>query len=477
LRRLSATAELLLSPAPARSPWSALQPGVDPLRWAKLLRRAYDEGAGGGAEPSPILREVVARSWRRSATAGIDPDRPAPRMLDDAETARRLERHPLGEVLPLIAAMLSPAMRDSQSLAALSDADGLLLWADGHPAALRVAARPQFLPGALCSEQAIGTNAVGTALAIDHAVQIFSAEHFSRLLHGWTCAAAPIHDPDSGEQLGAIDVSGGFRTGHAHTLALVTAVARAAEAELHRRAAVREQRLKTLYLRRIESRATVRSALLSRGGRVLAQTRGSWMGGQTEVATGAPSVVLANGTELLIEPLGRREGYIAWPQDRPHERGGRRPLLTLETLGRTRVRASLDDRELELGARQGTILALLALHPEGLGSDALGVELYGRERNRVTVRAEVSRLRAQLGPLLRSSPYRLDARVHLDVVELERALRRGRLAAVVEQWRGGPLPGCDAPAIAALRGRLERAITSALEASPDPAVGERWRVR
>lgn len=63
-------------------------------------------------------------------------------------------------------------------------------------------------------------------------MQIYSAEHFSRLLHGWTCAAAPIHDPHTGATLGAIDLSGDFRTAHVHGLPLVTAVASAAEAWL-----------------------------------------------------------------------------------------------------------------------------------------------------------------------------------------------------------------------------------------------------
>ena len=458
---------------PAPSPWIGIQPGVDPLRWAKLLRRAHDAGAGEG-DPSPILRDVVARSWRRSATAGIDPDRPAPRMLDDTETAHRLEGHPLAGVLPLIASMLAVAMRDSVSLAALSDADGLLLWADGHAAALKTAARPQFLPGSLCSEQAIGTNAIGTALALDHAVQIFSAEHFSRLLHGWTCAAAPIHDPQSGVPLGAIDVSGSFRTGHAHTLALVSAVARAAEAELGRQAALRDERLTTLYLRRVGSRSRQRSALLDRTGRVVTVLPGGWMGGQSTVPVDTGSAVLANGVELRVEPLGRREGYVAWPAAGTR-RLAARPELRLELLGRPHVRASLAGRDLELRARHGKILALLALHPEGLGSDELGLQLYGHERKRVTVRAEVSRLRARVGPLVRSDPYRLDARVHVDAVELGRMLEQGRLAAVIEGWRGGPLPGCAVPAVVALRERLERGIDAAVAASIDPVLRARWR--
>jgi transcriptional regulator of acetoin/glycerol metabolism len=108
----------------------------------------------------------------------------------------------------------------------------VLLWTEGSSRALRTAVEPRFLPGFLCSEDGVGTNAIGTSLVLDQPVQIYSAEHFNRLLHGWTCAAAPIHDPETGETLGAIDISGDFRTAHLHGLPLVTAVATAVEAWL-----------------------------------------------------------------------------------------------------------------------------------------------------------------------------------------------------------------------------------------------------
>jgi hypothetical protein len=54
---------------------------------------------------------------------------------------------------------------------------------------------------------------------------------------------------------------------------------------------------------------------------------------------------------------------------------------------------------------------LLAAHPEGLTSRELARKLYGPAGKRVTVRAEMSRLRRVLGPILARNPYRLDAEV------------------------------------------------------------------
>jgi len=86
--------------------------------------------------------------------------------------------------------------------------------------------------GANWSERHVGTNAIGTALVVSRPVQIYSAEHFVKTHHAWTCAAAPILDPANGDLLGVVDVSGAAATVHPSTLALVDAAARMAESFL-----------------------------------------------------------------------------------------------------------------------------------------------------------------------------------------------------------------------------------------------------
>ena len=235
---------------------------ADPVALARLLRRAHEVVLSGCGTP-PVLREVVVRSWARCTEAGVDPDRPAPMMLGADEAAARFASHPLATVTPLVRGLLGAVSAEARHLVAISDADGTLLWIDGHPRMLEAALGPHFKPGALCSEAAVGTNAVGTALALGHAVQIFSAEHFNRLLHGWTCAAAPVHDPASGAILGVIDLSCSFRNAHPHTLALVTAVAQAAETQLVRDRARRETDLLESYIDRLPAAGRRPSALVA----------------------------------------------------------------------------------------------------------------------------------------------------------------------------------------------------------------------
>lgn len=69
-------------------------------------------------------------------------------------------------------------------------------------------------------------------VATHRAVQIFSAEHFLRSHHPWTCAGAPIRDPRTGHVIGIVDVSGPASTVHPTTVALVDLLARLAESRL-----------------------------------------------------------------------------------------------------------------------------------------------------------------------------------------------------------------------------------------------------
>jgi hypothetical protein len=437
-----------------KSPWLALGADVDHVRLARLLRRAHTIAIDTGAAPR-IVRQVVADSWRRSAEAKVDPARPAPRVLGAKHTAERLARHPLAPALPRVSELLKEAMVESGYFAAFSDAEGVLLWTEGPARALRSAVAPRFLPGFTCSEDQIGTNAIGTALVLDHPVQIFSAEHFNHLLHGWICAAAPVHDPDSGELLGAIDLSGEFRTAHVHGLALATAVASATEGWLaadRHRAAVR---LVSRYRERHGAQTRSFMAVVAPTGRVLLSDPPGWLGETVQVMRGSDRWSRPDGTTVHAEPLD--DGFVV---SRPG-RARLRPSVTARVLGRDRAAVTIDGRRLELRLRHSEIIALLALNPTGLTVRELARELYGAQERQATVRAEVTRLRQLLGEALCSRPYRLDARFRIDVAAVQRRLAEGNLATARRHYTGPLLPRSVAPGIVTARDRLVDALGAA----------------
>ncbi|WP_229399666.1 GAF domain-containing protein [Micromonospora okii] len=210
-------------------PWLALEFGADPAERIAQVGAAHEAFLAAGTEPRRV-REVVRRSWRRSAL--LDPEVTPPVELTDDALASYRAAHPLARVLPLFRDLLGGVAHDGAHLMAVCDAHGRLLWVEGHPGVLRHAERMNFVPGARWDEAHAGTNAPGTALAVDHSVQIFATEHFSRPVQRWTCAAAPVHDPATGRLLGAVDITGGDHLAHPQSLALVRATARAAEAQL-----------------------------------------------------------------------------------------------------------------------------------------------------------------------------------------------------------------------------------------------------
>lgn len=391
---------------------SRLALGADPdhARLAGLLRRAHTIALDTGVPPEAV-RQIVSDSWRRSVAAGVDPENPAPRMLDARSTAERLAIHPVGALLSRISGLLREALVESGYFVAFSDADGVLLWADGPSRALRSAVAPRFLPGFLCSEDGVGTNAIGTALVLDQPVQIFSAEHFNRLLHGWTCAAAPVHDPDTQEVLGAIDLSGDFRTAHVHGLPLVTAVATAVEAWM----AAERRRAAELLARRFGDRPGSQGlpfrAVVSASGRVVHADPPRWLESPVRIPRGASAWPQRDGTE--VEAESTEDGYLVWRADEGRPGGDQ---VSVALGGRARAVVTTSRGRTELNLRHSEILALLALHPTGLTVRDLALELYGSPEPATTVRAEITRLRRRVGPgVVLSRPYRLHDRVSTDV--------------------------------------------------------------
>jgi hypothetical protein len=218
---------------PVVNPWLALptgRPGPDHVR---RLRAAHERLVTGSGLPDDAVRLVVRDSWRRSLGCGVDPDGGAPPvdLLDDDLLAYR-EAHPLATVMPVIRRLLVEDAEDDRMIVAVTDAGGRMLWVEGDSRLRSQAAGMSFVEGARWAEDVVGTNAPGTALAVDHAVQIYGSEHYRRPVQPWSCSAAPVHDPLTGVLLGAIDVTGGDHVASPHVLTLVRATVAAVESEL-----------------------------------------------------------------------------------------------------------------------------------------------------------------------------------------------------------------------------------------------------
>jgi hypothetical protein len=100
----------------------------------------------------------------------------------------------------------------------------------------------------------------------------------------------------------------------------------------------------------------------------------------------------------------------------------------------------------ELSPRHAELLYLLAVHRSGRGAAALAEDLFGDPSRRVTVRAEMSRIRRYCGELLQHRPYRFreDAEIEALLPDNPRDLLPSSTAPAITRRRtaarcGGPV--------------------------------------
>ena len=182
-----------------------------------------------------------------------------------------------------------------------------------------------------------------------------------------------------------------------------------------------------------------------------------WLTDAPALPPGGGAVTLADGTELVGEPLGAGDGVLFW-RSRPGD--GRRgpPPLEVSALGRDPGVVRVLGEPREITTRCAEILVLLALHPEGLSSEQLAVELYGPGGSAVTARAELHRLRKLVAPWIATRPYRLVGGIRADFADARRLAERGDMARAHRRYAGPLFPSSQAPGIVRERRRLSRML-------------------
>src|SRR4051795_1784493 len=293
---------------------SAVGAETDPLRRARELQRGWERLLAAGALGPELLpgataglRPTIVESWRRSLATGLDPSAVlAPIEADESEGLERWFEHPLGSLGHVLTEQLQKVAEESRGVVVVTDASGLVLHRVGDEWLKERAAEMHLVEGARYSEAADGTNGIGTALAADHAFQVFAFEHFNELHHQWVCSGAPVHDPVSGQTIGLIDFSSLWTTAHPRSLELVTNVARTIEQCL-----VDSRRDRDARLRRRYSDLMTRSTdlLVDRDGYVL---DGAELAHSSPFAIpeGGGDVVLGDGSVAAAAPLGQGEAYL-----------------------------------------------------------------------------------------------------------------------------------------------------------------------
>lgn len=179
--------------------------------------------------------------------------------------------------------------------------------------------------------------------------------------------------------------------------------------------------------------------------------------------------------EILVTRLRQR---AAQPTHHLQEAVEESAPIRLRVLGvdlaRLEIPAEGQLRVVELTARHGAIMLMLAVHRQGVSAERLAELVYGEGASKDTLRPEMVRLRKTLertAPSLvpESRPYRLLGALDTDAHDLLAQLDRGSYRAALKAYVGPVLPESVAPGVEDFRNDVRGALREVMisEASLD----------
>ncbi len=176
---------------------TAKSPREDEVRSAR--ERLIAEGLLRAAIPASLVAKEIEQSWRRSVSSRIDPEA-GPEILGEIDPDSVILRA-AGRVLD----QWQTNLADSRLTLFLADEDGRIVSrriVDAQDE--QTMDRANAVEGFNFSEQALGTNGLGTPIEARGVVFVRGAEHFNEALNQLACAGAPIKHPITGRIVGSL---------------------------------------------------------------------------------------------------------------------------------------------------------------------------------------------------------------------------------------------------------------------------------
>lgn len=229
---------------PARDS-SAYLPVPQAVPSERQTMEAWERFVTGQEVVAGCVSKHVWSSWQRSRRHGVEP---ATRLAPIAVAGDGLEQLRLRNQMLMAAAKglfmtTAHLLARSGSIMLLTDAQGVVLEMAGDHATMAAARDIRLIEGGNWNEGVIGTNGIGTALAMRTPAQVHTTEHFCSGIKLWVCAAAPIFMPGTDQILGVVDISCPPASYQVNNLALAVASARQIEAVLAERISQEHRRL------------------------------------------------------------------------------------------------------------------------------------------------------------------------------------------------------------------------------------------
>jgi hypothetical protein len=349
-------------------------------------------------------------------TQGLDPGaRPAVPPLDDVELEQRRSRSALAPLLPQLRSSLEPVIEAEGLLMIVTDTDGRVLWRSGQPGIRHMADGLGFVGGSAWTEPNVGTNAIGTCLVLGSPVHVQGAEHYVETHTRWGCAAAPLYDPWTERVLGVLDISGPAHAMRPAVLALVTTAARLAALEVNTEHSSALEGLRA-HAAPLLARVGGRSLVVDQHGHIAAA------GMPAPQRVPLPAEMTAGAQYLAALGTITAEALPGGWLLRLHDGDESDPPPTdLDLDLRTdppqlQIHGPTGSWTHALTPRHAEILLSLIINEHGRSAAELAGDLFADPSRAVTVRAEMTRLRRTLTPVLRRQPYRINENIHTRLV-------------------------------------------------------------
>ncbi len=208
--------------------------------WEKFLNRANRTKMEwetfmktGRISPDSVISAEILSSWIRCRKRGLNPYNEKPVVCSRDEIEQRIEDNYnlLKTAAPLLQEM-SESIRGSGFRFDVYDADLYLIARFGKKGIEENLPRRKMQLGTSQREMDIGTNATCLAALLEKPIQLMAYEHYNVIFHRMTCVAVPIRGAD-GKVTAVINADGYCWPMHKHTLAMLIALRRSIEHELH----------------------------------------------------------------------------------------------------------------------------------------------------------------------------------------------------------------------------------------------------
>jgi len=215
------------------------------------LKATWNEFMATGEMTGTVLRKEIADSWNQCRAYGVDPLMERIETgIGEAEKAKIFaENKTLIETARPFLKSLFEVIRGLEMVVFLTDSNGFILDALGEGNIWDYCQAKNAVVGGSFHEKYCGTNAPGLALSLDRPFQMMAEEHYMKMVHVATCAAAPIHD-ERGAVIGSLDITAAYEVGlkHPHTLGMIVAGAQVIENQLRLRQELDRSFLANQYL-------------------------------------------------------------------------------------------------------------------------------------------------------------------------------------------------------------------------------------